>query len=268
MDPDLMGPPCVQLQPEQIHHREPRHHRGVGPGLTALRGNTHALPVALAPGDRRLDAQRTGVQMAPYQRRIGPMDPARSDGSAELAVSKVGLGDDHQTRGVPVEAMDDSRPTLGAAGQSSAASDQRIDKGVVPVAGGGVNYQAGRLVDDGQVLVFENEREGDSGRLERSRWFVVRDMNRYDLSAGEESGGTSDFSIDGNPLIGNQTRSLGPRDRHLVGEEPVEALGFQTDNREFDLGSRLRLRQPEPTPPPLGGRPPARARWRVRWRRS
>jgi hypothetical protein len=31
---------------------------------------------------------------------------------------------------------------------------------------------------------------------------------------------------------------------------------------------RLHLRRPKPTLPPRGGRPPATARWRVRWRRS
>ena len=241
MDPDLMGPPGVQLQSEQVYDLESRHYRSVGTGLAPLRGNTHSLPVALAPRDRRVYAHRTGIQMAPHQRRIGPMDPARGDGGAEPSVGQIGLGDDHETGRVPVEPMDDSWPSLGASGEGGAPSDQRIDQGVVPMAGGRVNYQAGRLVDDGKVLVLENEREGDGGRLERSGRLVVRDLNRYDLTPGEEPGGASYFSVDRNPLVCDQTRGLGSRDRHLVGKKPIQALGFRTNNSESDFASRIWL---------------------------
>ena len=240
--PDLMGPPGVQLQPEQVYDVEPRHHRSVGAGLTALRGNTHPLPVALAPGDRRVDADRTGVQMAPRQRRVAPMHPARRDGGTEPPVGKIGLGDDHETGRVPVEPMDDSRPSFGASGQGSAPSDQRVDEGVIPMAGRRVNYQPGRLVDDGKVVVLENEREGDGGRLERSGRFVVRDLNRYHLTPGKEPGSASELSIDCNTLVCHQPCGLGPGDRHLVGEKPVETLCFQTDNSEFDFASGICLR--------------------------
>ena len=270
MDPDLMGPAGVQLQPEQVYNLEPRHYRSVGTGLAPLRGNTHSLPVALAPRDRRVYAHRSGIQMAPHQRRVAPMDPARGDGGTEPPVGQIGLGDDHETGRVPVEPMDDSWPSLGTAGEGGAPSDQRIDEGVVPMAGCRVNYQAGRLVDDGKVLVLENEREGDGGRLERSGRLVVGDLNCYDLTPDKEPGGASYFSVDHNPLVCNQTGGLGSRDCHLVGEKPIETLGFQTNNREFDFVPRPHFRQPEPTPPPppLCGRPPATARWRVRWRRS
>lgn len=53
--------------------------------------------------------------------------------------------------------------------------------------GGRVNYQAGGLVDDGKVLVLENEREGNGGGLKRSRGFVVGDPNGYDLAPDQEA---------------------------------------------------------------------------------
>ena len=187
MNPDLMGPPGVQLQPEQVDHLEPGNDRGVGPGRPALRGNAHALPVLLAPGDRRLDANRSGVEMAPGQRRVAAMDPARRDGGAEPPVGQIGLGHDHESGGVAVQPMDDARPALRASGQRGAARDQRVDEGVVPMAGGRVNHQAGRLVDDGEVLVLENERERDGGGLERTGWFVVGDLNGYDLAPDQEA---------------------------------------------------------------------------------
>ena len=241
MDPDLMSSTGMQLQPEQVYDLEPRYYGGVRTSLTPLRGNTHTLSVALAPGDRRVYAHRTGVQMAPYQRRVAPMDPARGDGGAEPSVRQIGLGNDHETRRVPVQPMDDSWSPLGPSGEGGTPSDQRVDEGVVPMARCRVNYQAGRLVDDGEVLVLENERQGDGGRLERSGWLVVRDLNRYDLTPDKEPGGASYFSVDSDPLVCNQTRGLGSRDRHLVGKKPIQALGFRTNNSESDFASRIWL---------------------------
>jgi len=203
MDPDLVGPAGVQLQPEQVHHLESGHHRGVSAGLTAFRSHTHSLSVAVASGDRRLDPDRTVVQMAPRQRGVAPMHPARRNGGAEPPVGEVGLGDDHETRRVPIEAMDDSRPSFGASSQGGAPGDQSVDQGVIPMAGRRVNYQPRGLVDDGQVLVFENEREGNGGGLERSGGFVVRNLNGYDFTPGKETGSAGDLSIDCNPLVGD-----------------------------------------------------------------
>lgn len=267
MDPDLMGPAGEQLQPEQVNHLESRNHRSVGAGHTALRGDAHAFAVALVPCDRRLDADRSRVQMAPRQGRIAPMDPPGRDGGAELPVGQIGLGDDHETGGIPVEPVDNSGPAFGTTGQGRTSGDQGIHEGVVPVARRGMNYQAGRLVDDGKVLVFENEGEGDVSRSKRAGGLVLGDLNRYNLAPDEEPGGAGDFSIDCDTLVSYETRGLGPRDRHLVGQETIEALCFWADNSEFNLSS-LHLSQPEPTPPPPGGRPPATARWRVRSPRS
>ena len=241
MHPNLMGPAGVQLQPEQVYHLESGHYRSVGAGRTALGGYTHALPVVLVPCDRRVDADRTGVQMAPRQRRVAPMHPARRDGGAEPPVGKIGFGDDHEPGRIPVEPMDDSGPPFGASGEGGAPGDQRIHQGVVPMAGRRMNYQTGRLVDDGEVLVLENEREGNGRRLERSGGFVVRDLNRYDLAPGKAPGSPSEFSIDGHTLVCHEARGLSPGDGHLVGEKPIEALGFQTNNGEFDFVSGIRL---------------------------
>ena len=201
--PDLMGPAGVQLQPEQVYHTKPRDYRGVRPGLAALRGNTHSFAVALASCNWRVDPDRIGVEMTPDQGGVAPLHPAGSDGGAEPAVSQVGLGDDHETGRIAVETMDDSRPPLRASGQGGAAGNQRVDQGVVPMARRRVDHQAGGLVDDGEVLVFEDEREWDGSGLERSRRFVVRNPDDDDLTAGKEAGSASDFSVDRHPLVGH-----------------------------------------------------------------
>ena len=237
MHPDLVGPPGVELQPEKIDHLEPGHHGGVGPGQPAIRGYAHPFPVALAPGDRRIDADRGGVEMAPGQCRIGTMYPARGDGGTEPPVSQVSFGNDHETGGVPVQPMNDPRPPRGPAGQGRAPSDQRVDEGVVPMARGRVDNQTGGLVDDGEFLVFEDEAERNSGGLKGARRFVIGNQNGYDLSPQEEPGSARGFSVHRNPFVRHQTGGLGPGDRHLVGEKPVEAFGFQTENGELDFAS-------------------------------
>ncbi len=241
MHSDLMGAAGMELQPKQVDHVEPGHHRSVGAGLTALRRHTHSLSVALASGDRRLDADRTVVQMAPREGRIAPMHPTRRDGGTELPVGEIGLGNDHEARRVPIEPMDDSRPPFGTSGQCGPPRHQGVDQGVIPMTGRRVNYQAGGLIDDGKVLVFENKSERNCGRLERSGRFVVRDLNRYDLTPGKEPGGAGDFAGDCNPLVRYETRGLGPRDGHLVGEKPVQALGLLTDNSECDFAPGICL---------------------------
>jgi hypothetical protein len=137
--------------------------------------------------------------------------------------------------------MDDPRPPLGASRQGGAPSHQRVDQGVVPVAGRRVNDQTGRLVDYGEVLVLEDERERDVGGLERSRWLVLRDPDGYDLAPGKKAGSASDLSVNGNPLVGDETSGLGPRHRHLIGQEPIESFSFPAENCEFNLALGIRL---------------------------
>ena len=186
--------------------------------------------------------------------------------------------------------MDDSWPPFRAAGEGGAASDQRVDQGVIPMARRRMNHQTGGLVDDGEILVLEHERERDGGGLERTRRFVIRHPDDDDFAAGEEAGSASDLAIDRHSLVGHQAGSLGAGDGHLIGEKAVEALGLEAKDGEFDRGATrvrravcgcrllrlpashpprghppvLHLRRPESTPPPTGGRPPATARWRVR----
>ena len=60
-----------------------------------------------------------GVEVPPGQRRVGPPNPSGGDGGAQPAVGQVGLGDDHETRGVAIEPVHDAGPALGASRQAS-----------------------------------------------------------------------------------------------------------------------------------------------------
>ena len=118
--PNLVGTACMQLQPQKVDHRELCHHPGVGAGGTTLRGDRHPFTVPWMATDRGIDPQLGGIQVSPGQSRIASVDPPGGDRRTELPVSKVGLGHDHQSRGVPVQPVHDSRPSLGTTGQGRA----------------------------------------------------------------------------------------------------------------------------------------------------
>ena len=63
VDPDLMGPAGVELQPQEIHRPEAGGDKGVGPRRPARRLDRHALSVAGVPGERRLDDRGALVQV-------------------------------------------------------------------------------------------------------------------------------------------------------------------------------------------------------------
>jgi hypothetical protein len=96
VNPNLVGTPGVQLQPEKIDDVEPGSHKGIGPGRAPPRRHGHALSVLRVPRQRCFDHERTGIQMAPRERRIDSADPAGCNGGPQTAVGKIGLGDDHE----------------------------------------------------------------------------------------------------------------------------------------------------------------------------
>jgi len=167
--PDLMGSASVKLEPEQVDYVEPGHDKSVGPGGSAVRHDGHALAIIRVPGQRCIDGERTGVEVAPDQRGITAADPAGSESGSDSAMGKIGFRDDHQSGGVSVEAMHDPRTALGTSCEGRAPRDQRIHQRVVPMPRGGMYYQPGRLVEHRQVVVFEDDGEGNGAGLKGAR---------------------------------------------------------------------------------------------------
>jgi hypothetical protein len=86
-------------------------------------------------------------------------------------VGAVVFGDDDEAAGLFVEAMDDAGAEVAAyVGEFVEVEEEGVDKGSA-VAGvwfarcgvpcSGVNHHAGRFVDDGEMLVFVEDFEGD-----------------------------------------------------------------------------------------------------------
>jgi hypothetical protein len=114
--PNLVGTACVQLQPQKIDYREACHHAGIGAGGTTPRGDRHPFAVAWMATDRGIDPELGGVQVSPGQGRIASVHPPGGDRSTELSVSEIGLRHDHQSRGVAIQPVHDSGPSLGTTG--------------------------------------------------------------------------------------------------------------------------------------------------------
>ena len=82
----------------------------------------------------------------------------------------VVLGDEHHAARVLVEAMDDAGAELAAdAAQVVHVKEQRVDERLVGVAGGGMDDQAGGLVDHDDVVVLVEDREREVLRLDGRR---------------------------------------------------------------------------------------------------
>ena len=210
------------------------------------------------PRDRGVDDRRALVQVPPGDRGVTAPDPTGGDGGAEPAVGQIGLGDDHEPRRIAIEAMHDAGAPFGSARQGRSARDQGVDQGVVPVAGGRMNDETGRLVDDREVLVLEEYVERDGGGLKGAGRLVLGEPDDDGIAAGEQSGCAGRCPIHRHRAVGDQPGRLGAGKPQLIGEEAVEPLGRRDRDRE------CQLRQPRPTPFRGGGSLPAREKSRAR----
>ena len=172
MNSDLVRATRVQLEAQQLAGAEPCHHEGIGSRRAAVGHDRHALSIPGMAGQRCLDHSGARVQMTPGERGVGACHPARGNGVAEPSMREVGLGDDHETGGVAIEAMHDARATFRAARQGGAARHERVYQRVVPVPGCGMDDEPGRLVEDGEVIILVHDRQIDgvgpdgAGRLD------------------------------------------------------------------------------------------------------
>jgi hypothetical protein len=84
-----------------------------------------------------------------------------------------------------------------------------------------MDYQTRGFVDDGQMLVLEDEREWYGARLERARWFVLGKADGDRLTPREQPGGAGWFAIDADELVGDQASGLSAGDGELICQKAV-----------------------------------------------
>jgi hypothetical protein len=221
--------------------------------------------------------------VSPGQSRITSLDPAGGNRRAELPVSEIGLGHNHQSGSVAVQPVHDSRPSLGATGQGRATCDQRVDESIVPVPRCRMDHEARGFVDDGEMLVLEDEREWNGSRADGAGSFVLGNLNSNCFTAPQNSRCARDFSIDGHQFVGYQPGCLSSRDSQLISKEFVQPLARGRQSSEFEVLPRpftplragsavpllcLHISQPERTPLRPFARLLARGKWQERSRRS
>src|SRR5579859_1838669 len=155
---NLMRAAGAEPDTQQIGVRESRDEARVRHGVPATLRDRHLLPFPGMPRDRRLDVDGALAQMAPDERGVHALHRATLDRRGETPVRKIGLRDDQQPGRVAVQAVHDSRPALGrAARQFGAAADQDVDERVTPMAGAGMNDEAGWFVENRKMFVFEDK---------------------------------------------------------------------------------------------------------------
>ena len=88
----------------------------------------------------------------------------------ERAVGFVVLGHHEQARGAPVEAVHDARAQHAAhSGEVLHVVEQGVDEGPLGVPGAGMDHEAGRLVDDEQVVVLVDDAQAGCPRAPARR---------------------------------------------------------------------------------------------------
>ncbi len=193
VDPDLMR--ATGLQPAFQQRRDSRFAAAAaeafGDGemrhrMACIRvaGSHDAAPRAVrGAAERRVDRAPGALRRPPDQRRIGALQAAAAPmvgkGAREGAMRGVGLRRDDQPARILVEPVHDARPPHAADPRQAVAAmvDQRVDQRSGPVAGAGMHDEAGRLVDDDQVLVLEDDCERDRLAL-RHRRLGLRQAHR------------------------------------------------------------------------------------------
>ena len=169
----------------------------------------------------------------------------RANCGGQFAVGHVVLCDDDKPAGFLVEAVNDSRAHLAAdLRERREVVQQRIDQGaaiarVVGGAGAGVDHHAGGLVDDGEVVVFVEDIEGDFFRRWHAKEAAPAAPENCDvLAAPQFQRGFGGGIVHEDFLFGNQLLDTSAADVEVGGEELIEAFAsFFCENRNRGAGA-------------------------------
>ena len=140
-------------------------HLEVRDGLAGLVGVERA-PRRIAPvaADRCVDPPARRAGMALDEREIAPFDLAAADRFLERRIRLLRTSDGEQPRGVAIEPVHDPGPLGVSAGRPE--REQLPRERSRPRPRSRMHDEAGRLVDDEQVLVLVRQRDGDGLRRE------------------------------------------------------------------------------------------------------
>jgi hypothetical protein len=80
-----------------------------------------------------------------------------------------------------------------------------------------MNHQACRFIQDGQIIVLENNGERNGCGLDGAWRLLIREMDSENLTSRDQAGSTRGFSPDGNQLVCDEAGGLRAGDGQLIG---------------------------------------------------
>ena len=195
----------------------------------------HALAIHRMAIDRRIDMPARGHH-AHGHRLVLALDRALGQIGDQFRVRGEGLGHDQNAGGVLVQPVHDARARQR--GQRCVVVNQRVLKRAVRVAGAGMHYQPGRLVEHQDGLVFVDDVERD--RLGHHA-IIVRlagHAQPHLLAAGDLGLRRRRFAVDreralGEPVLQARTRVVGQHFSQSPIQPPAGELVW---NRRFKIG--------------------------------
>src|SRR5216683_1451551 len=144
----------------------------------------------------------------------------------KVPVAHVVARDGDQAGRAFVEPMHDPRPHRASGHRPApAASEQRVDQRSGVVAGRGVHDHPGRLVDDGEILVFIKDIERDVLRGGVAD-VGLRDLELDHVARGYVVGGIGSVTVDVHEVALDESRRGGAAEvLSVLGEKAIQPQG-------------------------------------------
>ncbi len=167
----------------------------------------------------------------------------------ERTVGLLGFRDDKTSRGLLVEAVDDSRPLRASDDfYAHAVVKEAVGEGAFAVASARVDDEPCGFVDHQEVVVLEKNSQRNILRRERGGGGLLRDFQNHGVALAQNKRGLGGGAVHEGPAIANEP--LQARARKIgapTAEEPVESHvgigrrgdGFQAVCRKIGHGFKL-----------------------------
>ena len=190
----------------------------------------HAGATDDVAGDGEADGSVVFFDVAVEESDVGLGDLAAGEHVAEFAVGAVVFGDEDEAAGELVKAVYDAGAQVASnVGEFGEVEEECVDEGaaiagVVGGTGSGVDHHAGGLVDDGEVLVFVEDVEGDvlGDGVERRGLRGAFDLDRF--AAVELLFGLGGIAVDADLAGFDEKLDAGAADvGQSLGEVEIEA---------------------------------------------
>lgn len=246
MHPDLVGPAAVQGAFDETDLVA-----GTKNAIFGFRGaalaarDAHPLAMDGMPRDGFVDDARSLAQDSGDEREINFRHCSRGELAGEIAVSRVVFRDDESAAGFLVQTMNDSGPFLSSdAGKIVAVREECVYQGMGLMSRARVHDDAGRLVEDEEIVVLEKDVEVYLFRLRFDLlefWFP----QLHDVAGADQIAWPGSFAIEADESFADQRLKPGARKGgERFRQNAVEALArlFAGDS-ELDHGQTARLRR-------------------------